>query len=78
MNTFSYSPCWPSQPRSAGRLSEPGPADTLVPFFTAVAKQAMALSRRWGLHLLDPVWTDHISEDEALRVLVRNLGIHAS
>lgn len=58
------------------RLSEPGPVDDLVAFFHAVAKQAMTLSRRWGLMLLEPVWTDHLSQEEALRVLVRNLGLH--
>ena len=56
------------------RLSEPGPVDDLVAFFGAVAEAAMALARRWGLPLLEPVWTDRISEEEALSALVQNLG----
>ena len=55
------------------RLSEPGPADDLVPFFTAVAKEAMILTRRWGLPLLESVWTDRATEEEALSALVKSL-----
>ena len=56
------------------RLSEPGPVDDLVAFFSVVAEEALVLVRRWGLPLLEPVWTDRVTEEEALSALVRNLG----
>ena len=56
------------------RLSEPGPVDDLVAFFHAVAMKAMALARQWELPLLEPVWTDRVSEEETLRALVQSPG----